>query len=43
MTTQKKTELTDDFDLAWTKKPQFYEKFWKMETISPKTALKIVF
>ena len=40
---QKKTELIDDFDLVWTINPQFYENLWKMEAISPKTALKIVF
>ena len=40
---QKKTKLIDEFDLVWTIKPQFYEKFWKMEAISPKTALKIIF
>ena len=43
MASQKKTELIDDFDLVWIIKPQFYEKFWKMEALSPKTALKIVF
>ena len=43
MASQKKTELIDDFDLVWIIKPQFYENFWKMEAISPKTALKIIF
>ena len=43
MTNQKKTELIDDLDLAWTKNPQLSENFQKMETICPKTALKIVF
>ena len=40
MASQKKTELIDDFDLVWIIKPQ---NFGKMEAISPKTALKIVF
>ena len=43
MTDQKKTEFIDDFDLVWTKSSQFQEKFWKMEAIYPRTALKIVF
>ena len=42
MTNQKKTELIDFFDLAWTKNPQFLENFLKKEAILPKTALKIV-
>ena len=33
MTNQKKTELTDFFDLVWTKNPQFLENFLKMEAI----------
>ena len=33
MTNQKKTELIDFFDLAWTKNPQFLENFLKMEAI----------
>ena len=41
MTSQKKTELIDDSDLVWTIKPQLYKNFWKMEAVSPKTALKI--
>ena len=43
MASQRKTELIDDFDLVWIIKPQFYENFWKVEAIGPKTALKIVF
>ena len=42
MTNQKKTELIDFFDPVWTKNPQFFENFLKMEAIFPKTALKIV-
>ena len=43
MTSQKKTELIDFFDLVWTRNPQFFENFLKMEAIfRPKTALKIV-
>ena len=42
MTNQKKTELIDFFDLVWTKNPQFFENFLKMEAIFSKTALKIV-
>ena len=33
ITNQKKTELTDFFDLVWTKNPQFLEIFLKMEAI----------
>ena len=43
MTNQKKTELTDYFDLVWTKNPESLEIFWKIEAIFPKTALKNVF
>ena len=43
ITVQKKTKLIDYFDLVWTKNPQFYENFWKIEAIFPQKALKIVF
>ena len=33
MTNQKETKLIDYFGLVWTKNPQFWENFWKMEAI----------
>ena len=33
MTNQKKTELIDFFDPVWTKNPQFFENFLKMDAI----------
>ena len=33
ITNQQKTELIDFFDLVWTKNPQFFKTFLKMEAI----------